>query len=236
MASFKRPSKAVQLGNKFLTNLGDQKNEVAKKAAKMDQRAARMASSSALPVSEAPKAAKVSVKDLAPNATEEDLTEEESSDGFVNPFLAAQAPAKPSLDLEQLENHLEPKLEEIRALIESRVQSVVAQVALTEQSMKHQAKQSLEEMNSISKELTRKQKQVAKDIEKMHENSKRLKKSMDFDLNQLAEQMGAEKADFQKIKRTMKLDMQAELQKVREYTARTSVEMQRVNSLLESQR
>lgn len=49
--------------------------------------------------------------------------------------------------------------------------------------MKHQAKQSLEEMNSISKELTRKQKQVAKDIEKMHENSKRLKKSMDFDLN-----------------------------------------------------
>ena len=34
----------------------------------------------------------------------------------------------------------------------------------------------------------------------------------------------------------MKLDMQAELQKVRDYTARTSVEMQRVNSLLESQR
>ena len=60
---------------------------------------------------------------------------------------------------------------------------MVAQVALTEQSMKHQAKQSLEEMNTISKELTRKQKQVAKDIEKMHENSKRLKKSMDFDLN-----------------------------------------------------
>lgn len=45
MASFKRPSKAVQLGNKFLTNLGDQKVEVAKKAAKMDQRAARMTSS-----------------------------------------------------------------------------------------------------------------------------------------------------------------------------------------------
>jgi hypothetical protein len=48
--------------------------------------------------------------------------------------------------------------------------------------------------------------------------------------------MGAEKAEFQKIKRTMKLDMQAELQKVRDYTARTSIEMQRVNSLLESQR
>jgi hypothetical protein len=89
MESFKRPSKAVQLGNRFLTNLGDQKNEVAKKAAKMDQRAARMASSSALPVNEAPKAKKVSVKDLAPNAEDDDLTEEESDDGFVNPFVAA---------------------------------------------------------------------------------------------------------------------------------------------------
>ena len=48
MATFKAPSKAVLLGNRFLTNLGDQKVEVAKKAAKMDQRAARMASSKAL--------------------------------------------------------------------------------------------------------------------------------------------------------------------------------------------
>ena len=89
MASFKRPSKAVQLGNKFLTNLGDQKTEVAKKAAKMDQRAARMASSSALPVDEAAKAKKASAKELARNTEDDDLESEESDDGFVNPFVAA---------------------------------------------------------------------------------------------------------------------------------------------------
>ena len=44
----------------------------------------------------------------------------------MNPFVAAQAPAKPSLDLEQLENHLEPKLEEIRSLIDSKMHAVMA--------------------------------------------------------------------------------------------------------------
>lgn len=67
----------------------------------------------------------------------------------------------------------------------------------------------------------------------MHESSDRLKRRIEFDLNQLAEQMGSEKAEFQKIKRSMKLDMQAELQKVREYTSHTAEELRRVNDLLD---
>jgi hypothetical protein len=55
----------------------------------MDQRAARMASSSALPVDEAAKAKKVSAKELARNSEDDDLESEESDDGFVNPFVAA---------------------------------------------------------------------------------------------------------------------------------------------------
>lgn len=89
------------------------------------------------------------MKDLAPTAAEET---EDSDDGFVNPFVAAQAPAKPALDLEQLESHLEPKLDELRALIDSKLLTVVAKVELTEQSIKKQAKASLEEMQAISVE------------------------------------------------------------------------------------
>ena len=49
--------------------------------------------------------------------------------------------------------------------------------------MKKRSAESLEEIHSISEEMGRKQKQVVKDIEKMHEMSDRLKKSMEFDLN-----------------------------------------------------